>query len=60
MSPTIPSRAIYGDVFNSKVKDSTNAHIESEFFPLSPKGARVATDFLAGYRFDVTGGVPRK
>ena len=59
-SPGEKKRSIYVDVFNSKVKNATKAHVESESFPLSPTGAREATDFLAGYGFDVTVRVPRK
>jgi hypothetical protein len=53
-------RSIYVDVFDSKVKNAIKAHIESKSFPLSRTGAREATDFLAGYCFDMTVSVPRK
>ena len=58
--PGEKKRSIYVDVFNSKAKNATKAHVESESFPLSPTGAREPTDFLAGYGFDVTVSVPRK
>ncbi len=52
--------SIFVDVFNSRVKDARKAHVESDYFANSPKGAREASEFLAGYGFDVTVAVPRK
>lgn len=53
-------RVIAVDVFNAKVKDSTRAHVESEFFTLSPRGAKDAADFLLGYGFEATLRLPRR
>ncbi|HKN06030.1 MAG TPA: hypothetical protein VJ021_00285 [Thermoplasmata archaeon] len=51
--------AIFIDVFDSSIKDATKAHVESEFFPLTKRGAADASDFLLGYGFDATVILPK-
>lgn len=51
--------SIYIDVFDSSIKDSTKAHVESEFFPLTRRGASNASDFLLGYGFEVKVALPK-
>jgi hypothetical protein len=53
-------KVIAVDVFDSKVGDSSKAHVESEYFPLSKTGIEGASDFLLGYGFDVAVRLPRK
>lgn len=59
-TPGEKKRSIYVDVFSSKVANAIEAHVESDYFPLSPRGAREATDFLASYGLNVKVSVPRK
>jgi hypothetical protein len=58
--PRERKRVIAVDVFDSKVKDSGKAHVESEYFPVSKAGAADAADFLLGYGFEVKIRLPRK
>ena len=44
---------IYVDVFNSAIKDANEAHIVSEWFPCTDKGAEEATRFVQEHGFRV-------
>lgn len=50
---------IAADVFDSKIKGANRAHVESDTFPATVKGAREATLFLRDYGFEVTVTKPR-
>ena len=52
-------RVIAVDVFDSTIKGANRAHLESDSFPPTGKGAREATDFLRDYGFEVTLAKPR-
>lgn len=41
------------DVFDSAVKRANSAHVNSDLFPVTPSGAKEATDYLREYGFDV-------
>jgi hypothetical protein len=53
-------RVIAIDVFKSKVGEAARAHVESEYFPLTKRGAADPTDFLLGYGLGVAVGLRRK